>query len=267
MKLCFSAIAWNADEEKQVLAFLQSRGLKYIEHVLGRIAQPESARAFYAGYGMQVAAFQALLYGTRGLSVFGSDGERADLLSHLEGVFVKAGLIGARALVFGAPKNRWVDQGKFTPSQARQAGLEFFRAAGAAAARHSVVFCIEPNPPQYGCNFISSTAEAIDFLDEAAADGLGLNLDGGTIIINGEDPPALSAGILRHLAHVHISEPDLAALRGTSNRGRHREIAAMLAKSSYDGVVSLEMARPGEGALLDELEAALEFAGEVYDAA
>lgn len=267
MRLCVSALAWDPGEEEDALRALREEGVSLLEHVPGRLAgTPRADRGWFERRGFRPAAFQALLFGTSDLLLFGPEEGRRRLLSHLEGVCGLARGLGVEALVFGSPRNRSFDESRWGRDEARRLALEFFREAGKAAFAAGARLCLETNPPSYGCNFLTRTSETAAFVREAGSPGIRLNLDLGAASLNGEDPGELAAGARDLLGHVHVSEPGLkpvGSLPGT--RAAHERLARSLKEIGYGGIISIEMARPPGDGGFEGLRRAVRFVKGTYD--
>ena len=98
---------------------------------------------------------------------------------------------------------------------------------------------MEANPVIYETNFINTTKEAIELIQEVGSIGFKLNLDFGTICYNRENLEEL-APYIDIINHVHISEP---ALKLIGKREEHRKLMGLLRDAAYDGYVSIEMGR------------------------
>ncbi|MEI6535113.1 MAG: TIM barrel protein, partial [Verrucomicrobiaceae bacterium] len=158
MNPAVSNIAWPAADDEAALGMLQASGVNLIEIAPTRhwpdLTQVDESEA--RGFaeilhqnGFSICAFQALLFGKPELQVFGSDNGRA-CLDYLESVCRLAGWMGAKALVFGSPKNRL--RGALSFDAALAKATDFFRVLGDAAIKNGVIVCIEPNPSAYGCD-------------------------------------------------------------------------------------------------------------------
>ena len=175
------------------------------------------------------------------------------MLAYTKKAIAFAAATGCTNLVFGCPRNR-VRQGRDdAPVRA------FFRDVAAAAASAGVVFALEANPPIYHTDYLNTTKDVLSLADELDVPGLGVNLDLGTMVENGETADILR-GRVRRIHHVHLSEP---YLRTIEHRGLHQEIATILKDEDYDGFVSLEM---GKDAGLDAVRASIRYLGEVFGA-
>src|SRR5207237_8545088 len=94
----------------------------------------------------------------------------------------------------------------------RRIAVDLCRELGDHAAAHGVVLCIEANPPEYGCDFITTTAEAVALCEAINNVGIGINADLGGMTMAGEDPRLMIESAASVLGHFHASEPDLAEL-------------------------------------------------------
>lgn len=259
-KLAASNIAWSESDDCEILSFMESLGYRGLEiaptRVLGEnpYQHIDEAVSFVRGikgaYGFDICSMQSIWYGQTG-NIFNA-AEREELLGYTKAAMVFAGAIDCGNLVFGCPKSRNMPDGVH-PHDVDG----FFMAAGAYAAELGTVLALEANPPIYGTNFLNSTPEVYDFLCSLPETvGLGINLDFGTIIANGESVEALRP-FLPYVNHVHISEPHLAPVERRSAHGALRDL---LQDAGYAGYVSLEMAR----AEVPVVKACLEYLAEVF---
>lgn len=168
--------------------------------------------------------------------MFASPEERASLLNYTQKAMDFAAALGCGNLVFGCPRNR-AARGR----EDRTAAVEFFRALGDYAAGRGTVLAMEANPPIYNTDFINTTAQAFELVDQVSSPGFLVNLDVGTMIENHERVDQL-AGRVDRINHVHLSEPGLAPI---ARRSLHEELAALLREEGYRGFVSIEMKNCG----------------------
>ena len=270
MKVSISNIAWRIEEEAAVAELMARLGVRGVEVAPPKLGpdpaawQPAVARAyreFWSRHGVSIVAMQALLFGRPDLVLFGDDAQRAALLAYLEHVFRLGGRLGAGPMIFGSPKNRLA--GDLPPEQARAIAVRFFRAAGDLAARHGTCLCIEPNPREYGCDFITTTRAARALVRDVASPGFGLHVDAAALHMAGEGPEVLrECGA--DIRHFHASEPMLAQVE-PGGAVDHAALARTLRELRYANWVSIEM-RP-HGDEVDHLplvRESLEFVTEVY---
>ncbi len=242
--LAVSNLAWPGDALDAGLALLARLGCTAVElapfAVFGRwdgIADDaRRLRDRLDGMGLECCALQGVLFGADDVSLFGTGGQQVRLESHLDRVAGLAGILGARACVFGAPAQR--DPGEIGADEAWHRALGGMRRIAPAFAAVDSAIAFEAVPARYGCRFVTSTAEAVRFVSEAAAPGIGLLIDTGMMFVGQEDPAVLlDAAPLA--VHMHISEPDMAPLgQGDFD---HMAIAAALLKGGYEGPISIEM--------------------------
>jgi sugar phosphate isomerase/epimerase len=246
-RLAMSNIAWDAAADERVAALLRAEGVTAIEvaPTKWRARPLEASAGEIAEYrrrwqdlGLQIVALQALLFGRPDLQLFGDT--RGALRDYLRGIIDLGVALGARRLVFGSPKNRV--RGSMSQEHAARIAVDFFREVGDHASAHGVVLCIEANPPEYGCDFITTTDEAIALCETINNVGIGINGDLGGMTISGEDPRLTIESAAGALAHFHASEPQLAELGAEAD---HDSASAGLASIAYPGWVSIEMRSGG----------------------
>lgn len=252
MNLSFSHIAWPPEEEADALAFLKDFGLDTIEVApLRAFGDPLKAvesevrekTAWYQEQGFRVGSFQALLFGTDGLALFGDPSARKRMKETLIAVGRVAGWAGAGPLVFGSPRNRI--KGDLSHSEAVKSAANFFRDVGDACAKAGSCLVIEANPEAYGADFCTNLEQAAELVEAVGSPGFGLHVDAGGMSLSGESFESdlkRSAGILRH---VHASQPNLASF--TEPASIHARIAEVLHQIAYSGSVSIEMRAQPEG--------------------
>jgi sugar phosphate isomerase/epimerase len=269
MKLCISNIAWEPQEDDQIVPILQAFGVEGLEVAPTKgwpdptQATDESIAAYrerWQSRSITIPAMQALLFGHPELKIFEDAATRDLTLQYLSKICELGSKLGARVLVFGSPKNRLA--GALAPEAALEIGADFFRRAGAIAQAHGVQIGIEPNPPQYGCDFIQTVAQALELVRRVDHPGFGLHVDVSSIILNGEPVEATLAQAAEAMIHFHVSEPQL-GLIGTSGE-IHRRVAQALRQIHWNGWISIEMRSGAMSENASAVEHALAFVRDTY---
>jgi D-psicose/D-tagatose/L-ribulose 3-epimerase len=265
MRLAISNIAWDVSEDAAVADLLRRHDVHAVDVAPGKYfpdcasasaADVERVRRWWQERGIEITGMQGLLFGTTGLNLFGPHDVQEAMLRHLGHACRIASGLGARRLVFGSPRNR--DRGSLSDEQAAAAASGFFRRLGDAAAAHDVVICLEPNPARYGCNFMTSSAEAAEMVKRTAHPAVLMQLDTGAITANREDPAAVLARSAPLIGHIHASEPGLVPLG--EGGADHAAIASLLRGAVPDRVVAIEMLVPAGERRLGSIERALRVA-------
>lgn len=248
----FSHIAWPPDEEANALVFLRDLGLDEIEVAPLRAfgdplaateSQVRERAAEYREQGFKIGSFQALLFGTEGLELFGPEESVQRMKSVLIAVGRIAGWAGAGPMVFGSPKNRL--RGSLSHAEAVLQAAVFFREVGDACAAAGSCLVIEANPEAYGADFCTRLEQAAELVEATGSPGFGLHVDAGGMALSGEIfEPVLrqSAGLLRH---VHASQPNLVSFAEPDPV--HARIAKVLHEIGYTGGVAIEMRAQPDG--------------------
>jgi D-psicose/D-tagatose/L-ribulose 3-epimerase len=269
MKLAISNLTWEYQEDEAVKEILLDKSVTAVEIAPTKIwqnpleAEAESVQR-YRGYwntnGVNIVALQSLLFGRGDLQIFSDVQLRKQAIEYLGKIIEIGAGLGAKAFVFGSPKNRLV--GDMNYKKALEIAIEFFHQLGEKAHQYSSVFCIEPNPKDYGCNFINTTEEGIQLVKEVGHPGFGLHLDAGGMSLAHENIAKSIDQAAPYLAHFHISEPNLNMVQQGSVQ--HELFAQALNGIKYDKYISIEM-KPGlNDSNLTTVRNSLEFVQEIY---
>jgi sugar phosphate isomerase/epimerase len=269
-RLAVSSIAWTNNEEQDVAQQLQDLGVSHVELAPTKIwsdptrateDQIEGVVNFWKNHGLDVVAFQSMLFGRENLKIFEDEKTREETLDFLKGFIGLAGKMGAKVLVFGSPKNR--QRGDMPYEAAFEIARDFFSELGKTATDNNTCFCIEPNPTTYACDFVTNAQQGIDLVSAVDNPGFGLHLDIAGMTLaedNIERSIKDAAPILRHF---HISSPQLGQVEEAAGIDHHTA-AKSLAEISYDGYVSIEM-RPGdEGTNVRRIGDSVPYAQNIY---
>ena len=259
MKLSASNIGWNMQQDEQAWQLLKDLGYTGLEIAPTRIF-PERpydnlpGAALFAGvmfqkYGLTISSMQSIWYGQQ-CNIFNEEEAKA-LVDYTAQALEFAYACHCPNLVFGCPRNRNMPQGH-EPQEAES----FFKELAYLASRREATIALEANPPMYNTNFLNTTKEAFQLAKKLDIPGIGVNLDVGTMLANGERPSDFAA-YMKYVSHVHISEPGLAPIE---KRAIHKELALLLGAVGYKGFVSVEM----KACDYDTLKNCLEYVAEVF---
>jgi len=249
-RLAVSNIAWEPSEDAEVVEVLRREGVsgieiaptKWRERPFDATASDIAAyRRSWEDRGLRVVSLQALLFGRPDLQLFASDDSRRQLGDYLRRVIDFAAAVGAHAMVFGSPKNRV--RGSLSMSDAMSIAAGFLRDIGEYCAERRTTMCIEANPVEYGCDFVTTTAEAVALCRAANHPGVRVNVDLGGITMSGEDPFVAITGARDVIGHYHASEPNLAEIGASSP---HAEAGRALRAIDYANWISIEMRATGD---------------------
>lgn len=269
MRLAISNIAWDVSEDDAVSRLLERYNIDAIDVAPGKyFSDPAKAtdgdvalvRKWWAERGIQITGMQALLFGTSGMNIFGEDELREATLGHLSRIcHIGAGL-GATRLVFGSPKNR--DRSGLGDQEALDMAAIFFRRLGEIAESDGLVICLEPNPPCYGANFMTTSWETARVVEYVGHSAIRMQLDTGALTINGEEAAEVVESHAHLIGHIHASEPDLVPLG--DGRTDHAKVYAAIAHHLPSHVVSIEMVATKDELHTVSIERALKSARSYY---
>jgi sugar phosphate isomerase/epimerase len=245
LKLTISNIAWPAEHDPEVLSLLPQHGVQAVELAPTRIwpdwqATVEDAaayREYLQSLGLQCSSLQAIVYAKPDYKVFGTPTEKAALIAHLKYVADLASALGAGPLVFGAPKNR--HKGDRTAEAALAEAADLFAEVADYCVQQGVCLCLEPNPTDYNCDFVTHSQQGAALVRAVDSPGFRLHLDAAGMHLAQEEIAPAFASVADILAHVHISEPFLGDF--AEPQVDHAAIAQALQAIGWDKWISIEM--------------------------
>jgi D-psicose/D-tagatose/L-ribulose 3-epimerase len=246
-RLAISNIAWEASENDAVVAVLRREGVTGVEIAPTKwrekpfdasAADVAACRRWWEDRGLRIVSMQALLFGRPELQLFSDT--QSQLGDYLKRVIDFAAAVGAGALVFGSPKNRV--RGALSMDEAMSIAADFLRDIGAYCTERNTALCIEANPVEYGCDFVTTTAEAVALSRAVESPGIRVNVDLGGITMSGEDVAGAISNARDVIGHYHASEPNLVEIGA---RPQHHEARQALAKIGYAEWISIEMRASG----------------------
>jgi sugar phosphate isomerase/epimerase len=248
MKFSFSNIAWDQKNSEEIFSLLKEHGIYGIEVAPTKIwpdwqdANYKSAVSYkneIARKGFVIPALQAILFNKPEAKLFDAVGEKK-LFEHLKLVAEVAEGLGAKCVVFGAPKQRNI--GNLTHEEAINHSIGIFRKIGDIFSNHNVKFCIEPNPKKYSCNFINNIGQANDLVRKVNHKNFALHLDAAGMFLEHDNLADKWEKISDITHHFHVSEPDLGDF--DTPQVNHFENFNTLDKGGYQGWCSVEMLEP-----------------------
>lgn len=271
MNIAISNIAWNKEEDGEIVKILQKYKISGIEIAPTKIWEnPLEAKEkeikeyknYWLNNGINIVAMQSLLFGHPELTIFDSEEIREKTIDYISRIVNLSSLLGSKVMVFGSPKNRLINGLNY--NKALEIACEFFYRIAEICKQYKIFFCIEPNPPEYGADFILNTNEAIRLVTETNHPHFRLHLDTSTMTINKEPYGDSIENGLSLLKHFHISEPYLEPIKeGITD---HKNIAAILKKLNYNENrwVSIEMRPSDNESNIEHVNKALELVTKIY---
>ncbi len=261
MNLAISNIGWSKEYDTEMYENMVKYNFKGLEIAPTRIIEKEpylhikEAKEFSEKikkeYNLKIISMQSIWYGKKG-EMFKNYEEREELITYTKQAINFAQSIQCNNLVFGCPKNR-----NIKTKEDYYTAINFFKTIAKYAKEHNTVFSIEANPIIYNTNFINTTKEAFNIVDEINSNVVKVNLDLGTIIANNEDIEEVKGNISK-INHIHISEPNLELI---IKRDIHIELAKILKESEYNGYISIEMKKTDNIGKIKEI---MEYIGSVF---
>ncbi len=266
MKLAVSNIAWEIHNDPIALDMLRKYDVQGIEIAPTKIwpfwkgASYEKAKQykkFMQDEGFQIPSIQAILFDKPQLQVFNLDSHN-EFFKHIQLIAELANGFGSKVIVFGAPRNR--KRGQLSFNESIDIASNFFFKAGEICIKHDCSMCIEHNPVEYNCDFITNALDAKYLVDRVNHKGFKLHIDSAGIHMCGGG----GSRVIREVGsfeHYHISEPMLKPIH--TGCVDHLSYLKNLNDVDYKGWVSIEMK---ETASLEILEQSLKHVHKMLQA-
>ena len=159
--------------------------------------------------GIVITGLHYLMRAPEGLSITARDaGQRARTTGVMRDLCALAAELGGKVLVHGSPDQRKLEPG--FEDEGRKHAVECFAAAGEAAAKAGVVYCVEPLS-RAQTDHINTIAEAADIVTAVGNPALRTMLDCSSAGVTETEsiPDAIKRWLPTGLiGHVHLNDPN-----------------------------------------------------------
>lgn len=268
MRLAVSNLAWKLEDTPKALRTLKASGVSGVEVAPTRIAEwdvlsdkmLQDYRRDIENAGLVVSSLQAVLFGKPDAILLGNEAGFRRMLDHVKYVADIAEALGARVLVFGAPRNR--SRGAMAEPEALALGRERLSYMGDILLGSSVVIGIEPVPEIYGGDFLTSAQEVIDMVTAVGHPNVGVHLDTGCVKLGGGSIADAIGAAGTKLCHFHAAEPNLGNFSAPAMD--HEAAGRALHAGGYRRWVAIEMREAASDAL-KAVEQAVRWVHRAYD--
>jgi D-psicose/D-tagatose/L-ribulose 3-epimerase len=188
--------------------------------------------------GLEIVGLHWLMVSPPGLHINAPDPTvRRRTAEYLGELVHFCGDVGGRVMVFGSPKQRWVEDGS-SREQAWEWTADAYRSVMPAAAERGVTLCMEALPAPES-NFILTAAEAAAMVKAVAHPNFRLMLDVKSMCAENRPIPEIIREFCPLVEHFHAND---ANRRGPGfGDTDFRVIAAALRECGYRHYVSVEV--------------------------
>lgn len=267
MKVAVSNLAWSPADRVAAYRALRAHGVTGLEIAPRRFfasapdpfhptdREASEALAPIADVGLEIVSMQAILFGAEGAALFEGDAALSRFRIAMSRAFQLAHRFGIPHLVFGSPKQRRVPD-TLSMEAARAHAVSVFRGLGDEAMAAGTRLGVEPNPPEYGTNFLVDLREVESFVADVDHPAVSVVLDLGAMQLRGTlgGIADLTATRMSRISHVHLSEPHL--VPAIADPRAVAGAMTALARTGYGHWYSVEMLA-SEPATLETLSATL----------
>lgn len=237
MKLALSNFAWDSEENETIFKTLTSIGIENIEGVLTKINNWDSLgeseliqyKESLNRHGIKIESIQSIFYG-----VSCSDLSDYKTINHYKKLIEYCKILGVKVMVLGSPSlrknvNGWYDNLS-----------DILRKVDGMLNGTGIQLSIEPNTKTYGGDYFYTVQEIVDFIVHNDFKNIKTMVDTHNVKLEGLDPLNDLIAHIKHINHIHISEPKLGKLFDFEF---HRLFSKSLKDLNYDGVVTYEVVK------------------------
>lgn len=224
-KLVLSNLAYDIEP----ISILKKYNIKHTEVVpyktFGKDFIEKELTYFDKWKNKDIYSFQSILYPLNDNILL--------LFEYIKKIIEIGNHIGIKRLVFGSPKNRKAidtDENKF---------IEFMIDIGNYCKQYDIIFCIEPNSKEYGCDFITNSVEGRCMVNKINHPNIKLHLDIGCMLLENENVLDSILDNFDILEHIHFSAKHLKKL--TNDNISYAWLYNELLKNNYSKMISIEM--------------------------
>lgn len=237
MRLALSNFAWDLGENESMFETLSSIGIENIEGVLTKINNWDLLTEYelveYKNslnrHGIKIESIQSIFYG-----VNCSDLSDYKTIDHYKKLIEYCKILGVKVMVLGSPSlrknvNGWYDN----LSNILKKVDDMLNGTG-------IELSIEPNTKTYGGDYFYTVQEIVDYIVHNDFKNIKTMIDTHNVKLEGLDPLNDLTQYIKHVNHIHISEPKLNKL---FDFDFHRLFSKLLKDLNYDGVITYEVVK------------------------
>lgn len=246
MKLSVSNILWNVEDDDKIFKILNKNNITCIDiaptkyHDIVNYFNPEDfvkIKNFWNENSIQITGMQSLFFGLPKITMFENEYSRQILIKHLKKIFIIADILEVKYLVFGSPSIRKYQMSDLNKSY-YEIAKEFFLEVSEILSKYNSKICIEPNPKDYGCDFINNSYECFEFINDINKPNIKAHFDLGSSVLNKENIEQVFKDGIEFINYFHISEP---YLMPPEDDTFHKNISGLLKSHLNLKHVSLEV--------------------------
>jgi hydroxypyruvate isomerase len=135
-------------------------------------------------------------------------------------------------IVLGSPRQRHIYDTSYSQR------IEIFRCIGNMCSEYDVVLCIEPNSHKYGCTWLTTFADVVEFIMSLDHTNVRINFDFGNYLMENDTSDLTRENVVL-VKNVQISAPFLSCINNDLLEN-YKIIWKRLLENGYCGNVSLE---------------------------
>jgi sugar phosphate isomerase/epimerase len=212
MKFGVSNIGWDFEKNDEIFEVLQKNKISYVEIAPTKICdwddkdllkKIKSYKKKLKKYNLKACGLQSIFF-NKNINIFK---EPNKFIQHFKHVIEIGKLLDVKYIVYGSPKTRVISEGD---------NLDVFINSFIEISKidKNINICIEPNPEEYGCNFITNMIECENIVKKINKTNIKTHIDISEVIINSENIENFDLNICET---AHISNQKLQKIKKEYN--------------------------------------------------
>lgn len=234
MDLSISNLAWDINDDNQILPLLVSNNVLNIEGVLTKLGDwdvlTDEVLTNYKKkldlIGLNIPSIQSIFYNVKSNGI----GDKLIFYTHVKKLIHICKILGIKIMVFGSPSMR-KNVDNLTLS-------EIFIQVDQLLEGTNIILTIEPNSKVYGGEFFHNLNEIVNFIVKNNLKNIKTMVDTHNLILEGLNPSTEYINHKKYINHIHISEIGLTSIEKTET---HLNFYKTLKNNKYRGIITYEV--------------------------
>jgi sugar phosphate isomerase/epimerase len=234
--LSISNIAWAYSQTDDILKLLKRFGITCLEIAPTKMASWDSIDNTLLTSALlkpcTYTSCKSIFFNTS-ITLF----ENPDtFIEHYRKVASICRTLGIKTVVFGSPKQRHIGNHDI------MCIVPIFREIATISKEHNLLFCIEPNAKDYGCTWLTTISDVLQFIRIIDRDTIKLNLDTGNYLME-QDVFIFDNDTVSYIGNIQVSNRHLQPLCdiNTTDMTITKNLIKNITDLEWNGTVSLEM--------------------------
>jgi len=236
VKLALSNLAWDPIDNELIFKKLNSVGITHIEGVLTKISDWKNLtkeklvefKILMDKYNISMESIQSIFFGVNCLDLT----DEIIVIKHYIKLIEYCKIFGVKVMVLGSPSLRKNIEGWENKLSS------ILNQVDNLLIGTNIELSIEPNMKGYNGGYFFTLNEIVNFIEINGFKNIKTMIDTHNIKLEQLDPINEFESNIKHINHIHISEPHLKPI---VEFDFHKKFSELLKKNNYNGIITYEV--------------------------